>query len=455
MTGERVAASFRDPCGFVFKRDDQFFRQINRPGMDDYRQLIDSGLYKHLTDAGLLIRHSEVHSEETSKIIKPEKVEFISYPWEWSFNQLKDAALTTLNIQKIAISHKMTLKDSSAFNIQFAGARPFLIDTLSFSAYRAGSPWVAYRQFCQHFLAPLSLMSLVDIRLQQLLRVHIDGLPLDLVSRLLPFSTWFRFGLLTHVHLHARSQSYYADRRATGNASSGQMSLNAMLGIIDSLESCVKSLKMPTNKTEWGDYYSDTNYSDPALLHKKELVSDFISRSKIRGPAWDLGANTGFFSRLASSRGIDTIAFDIDPVAVDRNYLQCRQSKENCLLPLLIDLTNPSPALGWENCERQSLSERGPAELIMALALIHHLAISNNLPLERIAAFFARHCRCLIIEFVPKSDSQVKRLLASREDIFPDYLQNGFESAFSNYFNILVSQPVKDSERILYLMEKK
>jgi len=464
VTHERIAASFRDPCGFVFWRDGQVLRQINRAGLDDYRHLMQSGLYEALTGSKLLVTHAEIDTKATdaentanggpAKLLRPEQLQFISYPWEWCFSQLKDAALATLAIQKAAISHGMTLKDSSAFNIQFIDSRPVLIDTLSFTRYQEGSPWVAYRQFCQHFLAPLALMSRVDVRLLQLFRVHLDGLPLDLTSRLLPLTTWFRFGLLTHIHLHARSQAYYADKSASTVSHPGGLSKNGMLGLIDSLENTVKALNMPSQRTEWGDYYSDTNYSDPALMHKKELVDAFLARSEARGPVWDLGANTGFFSRLASARGLNTIAFDIDPVAVDKNYRQCRQNEEKFLLPLLLDLTNPAPALGWENRERMSLAERGPADLIMALALVHHLAISNNLPLEMIAAFLARNCRKLIIEFVPKSDSQVQRLLASRADIFSDYTQTGFEQAFLREFRILATEKVRESERVLYLMEK-
>lgn len=464
MTHERIAASFRDPCGFVFWCDGQVFRQVNPAGLDDYMHLLQSGLYETLTGSQLLIKHAEIDAAATDaesaahggpvKLLRPEQLQFISYPWEWSFSQLKDAALATLALQKTAISHGMTLKDSSVFNIQFIDARPVLIDTLSFTRYQEGSPWVAYRQFCQHFLAPLALMSHVDIRLLQLFRVHIDGLPLDLTSRLLPLTTWLGFGLLTHIHLHARSQAYYADKSASTVSHSGGLSKNGMLGLIDSLENTVKALNMPSQRTEWGDYYSDTNYSDPALLHKKELVDAFLARAEVRGPVWDFGANTGFFSRLASARGLNTIAFDIDPVAVDKNYRQCRQNDEKCLLPLLLDLTNPAPPLGWENRERMSLAERGPAELIMALALVHHLAISNNLPLAMIAAFLARNCRKLIIEFVPKTDSQVQRLLASRADIFPDYTQSGFEQAFSREFRILAAEKVRESERVLYLMEK-
>jgi len=230
------------------------------------------------------------------------------------------------------------------------------------------------------------------------------------------------------------------------------MSKIAFLGLIDNLESSVRRLSWKPSGTEWGEYYTDTNYSSAALEHKQKTVADFLERIN---PAnlWDLGANTGLFSRLASDRGIFTVAFDIDPAAVELNYRDCLKTQEKNLVPLVMDFTNPSPRIGWHNRERDSLMERAPAEAAMALALVHHLAISNNVPLPQLAEFLATWGKWLVIEFVPKSDSQVERLLGSREDIFPTYTREGFESAFRQRFNIREAIPVQESERMLYLME--
>lgn len=456
MTVDRVAGSFRDPCGFVFRHAGQVLRQINPVGREAYEMLMNSGLYQALNRAGLLLKHEEISDFESPaayKIIKPEQLEFISYPWEWCFSQLKDAAMAMLQIQKVAFEHGMTLQDSSAFNIQFRNARPVMIDTLSFTPYREGDPWLAYRQFCQHFLAPLALMRCRDVRLLQLFRVYIDGLPLDLASRLLPWHSWLSFSLLTHIHLHSRSQSYYADKTVS-KGRQAKMSRISLLGLIDSLESGIAALSLPHLATEWGNYYADTNYSAVALSHKQQVVNSMLERAEVSGVVWDFGANTGVFSRLASHRGLQTVSFDIDPVAVEKNYQQCRSANDECLLPLLLDLTNPSPSLGWENSERMSLIDRGPADTVLALALIHHLAISNNLPLGRLAEFFARVCCHLIIEFVPKTDSQVQHLLATREDIFIQYTQDDFEREFRASFSIIASEKISESERTLYLMKK-
>jgi ribosomal protein L11 methylase PrmA len=453
-TDESVPSSFRDPSGFLFRRDGRLFRQVNESYRADYKQLMESGLYRDLSEAGLLIPHEETSEPQmsggSSLVIQPEVIPFISYAYEWSFSQLQDAALATLSIEKKALEHGMSLKDASAYNIQFRGCRPVLIDTLSFERFREGEPWVAYRQFCQHFLAPLALMSHADVRLSQLLRVNIDGIPLDLASHLLPSKTRLALGLATHVHLHAQAQRKYADKQTkpTGR----KLSRMSFLGLIDNLESTTKKLAWKPAGTEWADYYSATNYTDESLEHKAQVVAGFLERTNPK-TVWDLGANTGRFSRIAADRGIPTVAFDVDPAAVELNYLECRKRGERNLLPLLSDLTNPSPAIGWQNRERQSLIERGPCDAAMALALIHHLAIGNNLPFDRIVDFITGTCRTLIIEFVPKSDSQVQRLLATREDIFPGYSQAGFEQAFSSRFAILASSPVKDSDRTIYLME--
>lgn len=457
MTTERVHASFRDPGGFLFTRAGVLYRQINKKYAEDYRLLMQSGLYDNLIKGGLLIPHDEADVEpeepaQSFKVIRPQRVNFISHPYEWSFSQLKDAALATLSIQRRAMKYGMSLKDASAYNIQFHEGRAALIDTLSFEKYQEGAPWVAYKQFCQHFLAPLALMSKVDVRLSQLLRNHIDGIPLDLASRLLPVSTRFNFGMATHIHLHAKAQARYAGQKVA--TSKRGMGKQALIGLIDNLKSAVQSLDWKPVGTDWGEYYSFTNYTDESFAEKKRIIDEWIERVK-PSTVWDMGANTGLFTRLASEKGIPSVAFDIDPAAVEKNYRQVKAAKEKNILPLVMDLTNPSPSLGWNHRERDSLVNRAPADMVFALAIIHHLAISNNLPLSQIAEFFHGLGRWLVIEFVPKSDSQVQKLLASRLDIFDGYTMEGFERAFAEKFSIEDKIDIPGASRRLYLMKGK
>ena len=459
MVNSQLRSSFRDPAGFVFRQDGRIFRQINRSYARNFELLIQSGLYEELSNEGLLIRHEPAdislrRTEDAAAVILPEQISAITYPYEWCFGQYKDAALTTLEIQKRALQRGMSLKDASAFNIQFHKGAPVLIDTLSFEGYEEGKPWIAYRQFCRHFVAPLVLMSSVDPRLNRLMRTDIDGVPLDLASKMAPSKTKLNFWILTHLHLHAKMEHKAAAANGTGRTAT--ISKHSMLALIDSLQSLVRGLKWEPEGTQWGDYYGHTNYSAKAMIEKKRLVSELFNEISPRPEtAWDLGSNTGEFSRIASNEGMQTLSMDVDPAAVEKNYRAVRDNKEEFLLPMLQDLTNPSASIGWSNAERDSLAQRGPAGVLFALALIHHLAIGNNVPLPDIAGFFAEIGDWLIVEFVPKSDSQVQRMLEAREDIFHGYTQDAFEESFAQTFLVKARKPIEGTERTLYLMQRK
>jgi len=459
MNSIQHSASFRDPSGFVFRRDGVLYRQINSRYASEYDHLMESGLYDHLTKAGRLIPCKEVkippaQPEISYKVIQPEKIPFISYPYEWSFSQLKDAALVTLAIQKVALKYGMSLKDASAYNIQFMSGKAVLMDTLSLEFYQEGQPWVAYRQFCQHFLTPLALMAKTDIRLGQLLRVYIDGVPLDLASRLLPAHTRLNIGLVVHIYLHAKMQVKHAAKSKKIPQQKKEMNKQSLLALVDNLMNTVRKLDWYPEGTEWSNYYEITNYNEVAFQQKKKYISEWVVE-KLPEQVWDLGANNGVFSRLASEQGIFTLSFDIDPAAVEQNYRQVKLAKEKNILPLVLDLTNPSPAIGWNNRERDSFTGRAPADMVLALALIHHLAISNNVPFSQLAEFFSEMGKWLVIEFVPKSDSQVVRMLQGRVDIFDAYSREAFEREFETHFIIHQKIKIDQSHRFLYLMERR
>jgi ribosomal protein L11 methylase PrmA len=460
---EKDPGSFRDPNGYVARIDGQLLRVVRPDGAAAYDQLMASGLYAALIKDERLVSHEEVDVSVASahRVLRPALIPFISYPYEWSFGQLRAAALLTLDLARTALNHGMELRDASAYNVQFRGVRPVFIDTLSFGPYAEGSPWVAYGQFCRHFLAPLALMSRVDVGLSQLLRVYIDGVPLPLASSILPASSWLSPSLAFHLHMHARSTVRHADDAATAGApkAAGGMSKTALVGMLDSLYGLVEGMSWVPAGTEWAEYYDNTNYTKNSEADKERAVAEVLGVVQGRGDAvariWDLGANTGKFSAIAAKFAEQVMAFDIDPGAVERHFRANTKAGTRTILPLLQDLTNPSSGIGWDGRERSSLQARGPADVAMALALIHHIAISNNVPLPRIAEFFAGICRYLVIEFVPKADSQVRRLLATRPDIFPDYTIEGFEAAFSARFTIVERRPIAESERTLYLLQVK
>lgn len=454
-----LAASFRDPSGFVFRHQGRLLRQVNAGYAPHYDALVASGLLRELSEAGLLVSHEEVAppagaDPAAHRFLAPREVPTISYPYEWCFSQLKDAALLTLEIAERALARDLILKDASAYNVQFVDGAPLFIDTLSFERYEDGRPWVAYQQFCRHFLAPLALMARVDVRLGLMLREHIEGIPLDLASRLLPLRTRLSAGLLMHLHLHAGAQRRYAGDSTALAQRPPQVSRFQLRGLLDSLRRTVAALEWQGGGTEWGDYYErNNNYGDAGLIEKERVVGELLAGSH-PAQVWDLGGNTGRFSRVAAATGARVVCWDIDPGCVEAHYRHNRASGEKRVLPLLQDLTNPSPALGWDQAERDGLAARAPVDLVLALGLVHHLAISNNVPLARVANLFAGLTRRLMIEWVPKEDSQVQLLLATRADVFPDYDQAGFEAAFTARFAILRRAPIPGTLRTLYLFER-
>ena len=454
-----IAASFRDNSGFVFKKNNIFYRQINHSYAQSYDTLLSSGLYEALTAKEWLIKHEEqpLSNGEAKplpyyKIIQPEQLDFISYPAGWTFGMLKDAALLTLKIQKTALKHGMTLKDASAYNIQFRGSQAIFIDTLSFDTYTEGGIWEAYSQFCRHFLAPLALMAYQDVSLNRLLVVHLDGIPLDLASKLLPYRTRFNLNLYLHIHLQARLQGKYQQEQQSSSNTVKQLSSLKLLQLIESLETAVKKLEWKQRGTEWHDYY-EKSVGKSYLNHKIKAVETLLDDCQPQ-KVLDLGANDGTFSRIAAQKADKVLAFDIDTAAVEAHYQRLKKEKNYIVTPYILDVSNPEPAIGWNNTERPALWQRIDVDTIMALALIHHMRISNNTPLSMIADFFSQHCQNLIIEFVPKADEKVQILLQNRQDIFDDYSFENFKNVFSKHFTIEKAISLDPTERVLFLMKK-
>ncbi|RYG68437.1 SAM-dependent methyltransferase, partial [bacterium] len=370
-------------------------RQVN-PSFATHLDLLKSS---GILDSGLTLPVEWLGPEagatpEAIETMRPEPLEFVSHPYEWSFGMLKDAALLTLDLALAARERNLVLKDASAYNVQFQGGAPVHIDSLSFETIVPGEPWVAYGQFCRHFLAPLALMARVDPDLLGLLRIHLDGIPLPLAASLLPGTSKFNAGLAVHLHAHARASGARAEADpGSGPKRAATLSETGHRALLDSLRKTVEGLTWTPEGTTWADYTGDNNYEGESYAAKKSLVGEMLDVVKADatgiGVCWDLGANTGDFSRLAAERGFRTLSLDLDPGAVERNYRAVRERGETRLLPLLQDFSNPSPDLGWAQSERQGLLARADADAILALALIHHLRIGGLVPLTRVAELFA------------------------------------------------------------------
>jgi SAM-dependent methyltransferase len=455
----RIDSSFRDPDGFMFESAGELYRAVNWSYKESYDHLISSGLYNELTQKGLMISFSEVELispdvKSFYKVIKPERIDFISYPFEWSFNMMKDAAILTLLIQEIAIKYGMSLKDASAYNIQFRNGKPVFIDSLSFEIYPQGRPWIAYRQFCQHFFAPIVLMSKIDASLNRLMIIHLDGIPLDTASKMLPVSTKFNLNVFLHIFLHGKSQKKYEKQKKSFDSQNREFSIGSMKLLIEGLKSAVKVQKWDSRGTEWGAYTNEEVHKREYTIVKKQIIADMLEDVK-PGKVLDWGANTGIFSRLAAEKGSFVVSVDADPSCVDQNYLKNGVNEEKNIHPLLLDLMNLSPSIGWGNKERISFNDRFKPDLIMALALIHHIVIKWNVSFEMVASQFAAMAEYLIIEFIPADDDKVQTLLLNRTESFPDYNKVKFEEAFLCFYNIIRQIPCEFNTRIFYLMKRR
>lgn len=445
-------ASYRDPSGFVFSVNGEVYRQVNRVFQKDFERFIDSGLYEQLVQEGLMLPHQQLAENFTGRdnwytTLKPEQLDFISYPYEWCFDQLKEAALLTLHLAQKGIARNMILKDATPFNIQLHKGRLVFIDSLSFEEYDETQPWVAYRQFCETFLAPLALMHYHGEPMQPMLYAYPDGIPLSLASSLLPWKSRLNMHLYLHIHL----QSKIARRKPVATERPVVFSRQKLQNLLRSLQALIESFNF-RHKGVWSDYYEEAGQRSDYLPHKKEIVTQWVNKLTGVTTALDLGANDGTFSEIVSSKNIRTISVDGDHFAVSKLYQSLKGSQRN-IHPLLVDLATPSPSIGFANEERASFSERAGSDLVLALAFIHHLAIGKNIPLERIAQWCRKLGRVLIIEFVPIGDEKVQLMLQRKEHTFEWYSEANFEKAFTQYFSIQEAQKIASSDRILYLME--
>jgi hypothetical protein len=450
-----LPSSYRDPSGFMFEKNGSLYRQVNKIFKADFDHFISSGCYDHLVKKGLLIPHEELNenlsgTDHWYKTLKPQIVPFISYPYEWSFDMLKDAALLTLQLVEECIPFGVMLKDASPYNVQWLDGRLVFIDSLSFEKYDASKPWIAYRQFCEAFLSPLSLTRFSKQPLQPMMLAWPDGIPITITKSLLPWRSRFFFYTFLHIHLHER---FTAASKSTHDPKT-QFTEKKLSNLISSLKSMIQASEWKGKQSVWENYYSEASQRSDYLHQKKIIVSQWLGELQGISSAVDLGANDGAFSFLLSQKDIQTISCDFDHTAINNLYKKIVSDKDKNILPLVIDLSHPSPAIGLNNKERSSFIERIKVDLALALALIHHLAIGKNIPFDKIAELLASLSNNLIIEFVPKQDEKIEFMLKQRKDIYADYSEENFINSFTKYFSVLKEQVIASSGRTLYLMRK-
>ena len=453
-----VSGSFRDPGGFVFERDGCIFRVITRHSLEDWSAFAASELRRELERDRLLIgtRPADAASlleglEPDAQVVEHDRVPFVSYPYEWSFGMLKDAALLTLGLLERALAHGFVLKDATPYNVQFIGSRPAFIDILSFARYREGEPWAGYNQFCKMFLYPLMLQAYKRVPFQSWLRSELEGLDPLTFSRLLGLRDRLRPGVLTHVQMHAWLQQRLAadPTSVRGQIRQAGLPKQAIVKNVRGLRRLVERIHAPEEKTVWAEYEHTCSYSEAARKQKEEFVRAAVAAERPH-VVWDLGANVGRFSRIAAEHASYVVAMDADAASIDLLYRQLQKDGGEKTLPLAMNVANPSPDQGWQGRERHSLLARGKPDLVLALALIHHVRISANIPVESFLEWLAGTQGALVIEFVSKEDARVKQLLLNKDDTYDDYNRAGFEACLARRFRLERSQALEGGTRFLY-----
>lgn len=459
----RDSGSFRDPSGHVYECDGRILRSVNPVAADSYRALRDSGMLEALSAQGLLLPAVErdpasvmLSDASPEYLLEHPRVPFISYPYEWCFAAHRAAALLHLDLHLAALRGGFTLSDASAYNVQFQGPRPVFIDLLSLRPYRPGEIWAGHRQFCMQFLNPLLLEAKLGINPQAWFRGQPEGIdPVDL-AKLLRWRHLLSFTVLAHVVLQARFQakSVTIDQRTTASLKRAQLPAVAFKNMLLSLRSYIAGLNRPAGRTVWADYAGNTSYSAQEADQKRRLVAEMVAVVK---PATliDLGCNTGDYAALALANGAESvIGFDFDLGALDQAFARAKREKLN-FLPLWLDAANPSPDQGWGQRERKGFASRAKADALLALALIHHLIIGRNIPMVDAVDWLIDMAPQGIIEFVPKGDPMVRRLLALREDIFSDYDEAAFRAAIERRAQIRRLETLSEGGRLLVWYERR
>ncbi len=454
--------SFRDPMSRVFVSDDAVIRSLSGDALADYEAAASATFFTKALADGRIVGTERVPDDQVAALVGTEghweaalrhdRIPFLSYPYEWTFEMLRDAALLQLQLTRQGIDEDVITKDATSYNVQFVGATPTFIDVGSFEKLRAGEPWYGYRQFCELFLYPLMFQAYKNLPFQPWLRGAIDGITPSEARDVMSFRDRFRKGVFTNVYLQAAFENRYSDTDADVKKDLGKAGFKKELiaANLDKLTKLVTRLKWKQSESTWSGYSERGHYTDADLDAKSDFVEKVVNL-RARSLVWDLGANDGHFSRLAAKSADYVVAVDADPLVVDTLYRALREEANTSILPLTMDLSSPSPGLGWRGHERKAFTDRSTPDLVLCLAVIHHLAITNNVPLPEFVAFLADVGAEAVVEFPTPEDQMVKRLLRNkREGTHDDYTATVLERALKDHFDIVEQQTLPSGTRVLY-----
>ncbi len=457
-------ASFRDPSSTVFYVDGRVLRGLSKQGAEDYEALAATRFFPQVVQAGQIIGTRSLPVEDLpaaagasdpawALVLEHDRVPVVSYPYEWTFSMLKSAALLHLDLLQQGLAEGQTMKDGYAYNVQFVGARPVFIDVGSFEPARQGEPWAGYRQFCQTFLYPLLLTAHKGVRFQPWLRGAVQGIAPRDIRPLFRGRDLLRAGVLKHVVLHQAMDARFSKARASDTRQELQeagFSTELQAATVKAIRKLVAKLRWRAGESAWSDYQCTSTYTDSEKERKQAFVRRTVAAAPVR-LCYDLGANDGTYSRVAAEHAGYVVAADSDDLTVDLLFQSLAKEGEERILPITLDLCDPSPGLGWRGRERSAFFERGRPDVVLALALIHHLAITGNVPLAELVHWWHGLGARLVVEFVDPEDPMADRLLANKPPgMHGDYRRAVFERLLEERFEVLAREELPSGTRVLY-----
>jgi len=450
--------SFRDPSGTVFAVGGRIFRSIAAGALENFRAAQESGLIDALVERGMLLAATPTdgailgaHAAGAGLVVEHPRLPFVSYPYEWGFAAHRRAALLHLDLHMAALERGFTLSDATAYNVQYIGPRPVFIDHLSFRPYRHGEIWAGHRQFCMQFLNPLLLRARLGVAPNAWFRGALEGIEPEALAPMMSWRDKLSWTVLSHVVLQAAFQRRAGNTKArvTQRIKKAQLPLAAFKAMLTGLRRAIARLRPAGAPTTWADYAVGHGFSAADMDAKRAFVADMIGKVRPR-QLWDVGCNTGDFAVLALESGASyVVGFDADHDALDQAFTRS-ESNGLAFQALWLDAANPSPDQGWAQRERRSLAARAGADALLALALLHHIAIGRNVPLDRAIAWLIGLAPAGIIEFVPRADPMVQRLLALREDVFQGFTEDRFLAAISGCARVVRSEALPGGRRLVW-----
>tara|TARA_A100001234_G_scaffold208496_1_gene206594 strand:- start:364 stop:1746 length:1383 start_codon:yes stop_codon:yes gene_type:complete len=454
--------SFRDPAGQVFYHSNKVYRIVKQTGKKRIDFLNSKDLINKSSKNNFLIESRLLNGQEIKDlgfkneeiIFEHKKIPYVSYPYEWSFSQLKAAALHHLDFNLFLIDQGATLIDASAYNIQFIGSKPIFIDLLSIKEYIEGEYWYGHKQFCENFLNPLILTSKKGVQFNNWFKGNLEGIPTNDLNNLLNFLDKFSYNIFVHVYLLNKFENKYKDQNKEVKINlKRKFPKNNFISMLKQLRSFIKNLKPKKIKTVWENYSVANTYEKSEENEKVKIVKKFINENKFN-KIIDLGCNDGFYSKIAVNENTNfVVGFDYDPISIDRAFNDLKKNQTN-FLPLIFDATNPSSNIGWNESERKSFNKRVDFDALLALAFEHHLVIAKNIPLLDAINWLISLAPKGLIEFVPKNDETIQKMIKFKGDIFPDYNENNFKNCIEKKAKILSITQITSSGRKIYQYEK-